>query len=265
MSRALPGVRGTWFENHDFYVYHRNHIDKLMVVAITGYAFDMHVENGGQGLKVGMYRVQAGRIAQKSQRAGRKMADGRMRFDGDYVRQKGDCYMVDCNVTGSNHGTSNAPKFSLKDLFESTVYPYIKDELVAEGKPFEGYTPIIQGDRAGPHNDDAFVRFNEEYCQQQGWVWEPQAPQMPYANNLDMVVFPAMSKRHSDTLRNYGSKSAPPDEIWRVASSVWKELDSALIARGYALQYRVMEKVIKHKGKNDFLRSRQCLPFSSEK
>jgi hypothetical protein len=40
-----------------YYIYHRCHIDKVMVVAVTGYVFDGAVENGGDGLKLGMWRV----------------------------------------------------------------------------------------------------------------------------------------------------------------------------------------------------------------
>ncbi len=38
-----------------------------MAVAITGYAFDGSPANGGDGLKIGIYRVQAARIAKKEQ------------------------------------------------------------------------------------------------------------------------------------------------------------------------------------------------------
>ena len=47
------------------YLYHRNHINKVMAVAFTAYAFDANVENGGHGIKIGLYRVQAARVAQR--------------------------------------------------------------------------------------------------------------------------------------------------------------------------------------------------------
>jgi hypothetical protein len=101
-----------------------------------------------------------------------------------------------------------------------------------------------------------------DFCQQEfgnrGWHWEPQAPQMPYANNLDLAVFPAMSKRHSQTLRDTASKGvAPPDEIRKAADNVWRNLDSATIARGFVLAYRILDKVIQHNGSNEFLRARK--------
>ena len=39
--------------------------------------------------------------------------------------EKDDAYMVDCTVTGSDAGTSDAPKFSLKSLFEEHIFPEI--------------------------------------------------------------------------------------------------------------------------------------------
>ena len=77
---------------------------------------------------------------------------------------------------------------------------------------------------------------------------------MPHANDLDIVIFPSMSKRHSQTLRDFASKGvAPPDEIWKAADDVWRNLDSATIARGFVLVYRILAKVIQHNGLNEFL------------
>ena len=45
------------------YLYHEHHINKVMAVAFTAYAFDSNVENGGNGVKLGLYRVQAARVA----------------------------------------------------------------------------------------------------------------------------------------------------------------------------------------------------------
>jgi len=78
--------------------------------------------------------------------------------------------------------------------------------------------PVIQGDNFGPHTDRAFKEYVTTYCIEKGWKWEPQAPQMPHANNLDLAVFPAMSKKHSATLAKHdGNNMAPNDEIWDTA------------------------------------------------
>lgn len=236
------------------YLYHKNHIEKVMAVAFTGYAFDSHVENGGHGLKLGLFRVQAARIAQKRQRESTRDEDGNIRYNGPILRMKGDAYLVDCNVTGSDEGTSDKPKFALKSLWEKTMFPKIED-LVGPGGPYEGYLVVIQGDNAGPHIDDEYIRYVSGYCEERGWLWEPQAPQMPHLNNLDLAVFPMMSKRHSALLKNYSNKMAPAGEIWRAAESVWSTMESAAIARGFILAYRISKKVIDCKGENTFLQT----------
>ena len=79
---------------------------------------------------------------------------------------------------------------------------------------------------------------------------------MPHANNLDLAVFPAMSKRHSHLLAEYSNSMAPTDEIWKHAEQVWNNLPSATIARGFLHAYRILQKVIDHKGDNNFLQSK---------
>jgi hypothetical protein len=51
------------------------------------------------------------------------------------------------------------------------------------------------GDNARPHQDgDYYPRFMMDFCKQKGWKWEPQVPQMQYVNNLELYLFPMMSK-----------------------------------------------------------------------
>ena len=69
--------------------------------------------------------------------------------------------------------------------------------------------------------------------------WESQALEMPYITNPGIAVFPAMSKRHSDLLKFYSNTMEPADEIWREFESVWRELNSALITRGFILMHRI--------------------------
>jgi hypothetical protein len=93
---------------------------------------------------------------------------------------------------------------------------------------------------------------------------------MPHANNLDLAVFPAMLKCHSQTLRDTASKGvAPPDEVWKAADDVWrKNLDSATIARGFVLARQILDKVIQHNRSNEFLWTKEfhssvCKDFQS--
>ena len=86
--------------------------------------------------------------------------------------------------------------------------------------------------------------------------WEPQAPQMPHLNNLDLAVFPAMSKQHSTLLNNIMSRVATSNEIWDTVQKVWRDLPSAAIARGFILANRIAQQVIDSKGSNTFLQQK---------
>ena len=50
------------------YIYHKENIDKVMAVALTGFAFDGNTENVEVGAKLGIYRVQGAQIAKKTVR-----------------------------------------------------------------------------------------------------------------------------------------------------------------------------------------------------
>jgi hypothetical protein len=172
------------------------------------------------------------------------------------LRRKGEAYSVDTTVTGSNEWTSDDPKFALVRYFRECVFKQIA-ALVAPGGVFEGYTPVIQGDQAGPHEEEGFKRFVAQVCNEKGWLWEPQAPQMPHLNVDDLAVFPAMSKRHSDETRKYTGSVASKEVIWNAAAKVWAELPACLIARGFILAWRLAEVVIQKGGENTFLGTKE--------
>lgn len=239
-----------------FKAYHRNHINKCMGVAFTALAFEDSLENGGEAVKLGFFRAQSYKVAEKMVRESVRQADGRMRQTGPIKRKRDDLYLVDCAVTGSNEGTSDSPKFALSRLFENHVFPKVL-ELVKPGGKYEGYTPIFQGDSAGPHVEAAYMQFVKGYCQTKGWHWEPQAPQMPHMNVLDLAVFPCMSRRHTALARERGGmKVLSEDEIWAAAKEVWEALPNSKIASAYVLSYRIAAEVIKAKGDNAFLGDR---------
>lgn len=232
--------------------YHKNYVNKAMVLAVTGIAFNEDLEKGGHGLKLNLIRVQAAKVAKKRVSECTVDQNGNRRYNGKTIRNKGDCYMVETNVTGSNCGTSENPKFSLLLCFQDDIFPGIH-KLVDVGGEYEGYTVVIQGDNAGPHNDERFKRFVTDYCRKQGWLWEPQAPQMPYMNNLDLCVFPCMSKRHTSMCSKYSKSVASIEDIYRNAETVFSELSSSVVARGFVLAKRIAKLVIKNEGNNNFL------------
>jgi hypothetical protein len=134
-----------------------------------------------------------------------------------------------------------------------TVFPKVEALAGVGGRYYAGCVPIIQGDNARPHQEGDFDPSCKAYCHTRGWLWIPQAPQMPYANNLDLVVFPCMLKRHTQLLQQHGNSVIPNDQIWKAAQEVWNDLELYVIARGFALAYIIVAKVIEGEGGNDFL------------
>ena len=235
-----------WFEGVEKDVkkfYHKCHVTKTMGIAVVGIGFQDTLENGGEGVKILFQRAQSAKVAQRLAR----------NKNGDILRRKGDVYWVDCNVTGSSHGTCKDPKFPLIEFFRHSLFPAIESLIGPEGN-FHGYTPVIQGDNAGPHIDATLSKFVRDFCTSKGWLWEPQGPQMPHINVLDLAVFPAMSRRHcSEARRLHGVRVLREDDIWTTAVNVWKDLPLGKIANSFVLARRIAQKIIFSKGQNEFL------------
>ena len=253
LRRGAKCCKELGIEEKSFSAYHKNHINKVMAIAFTAFAFEDCIENGGNAKKLAFIRAQRKKVAAKMQKACVFQADGTRKYNGEVIRKKGDIYDVDCAVTGSNEGTPDNPKCPLLPIFRNIIFPRV-EELVGSGGKYEGYTPVFQGDNAGPHQDAAYIKGVTDYCNDKGWHWEPQAPQMPHMNVLDLSVFPCMSRRHIELSRKNGDAQVlPNDQIWSNAETVWANLPNEKIASGYVHAYRVAEKVIKAKGSNKFL------------
>ena len=233
-----------------------------MGVAFVAAKFTDSLENGCEAKKVAFIRAQGLKVAEK------RVANPDYDPDTDsneednnrWKRAKDDIYPVDCCITGSSHGTPSDPKCALSHLFQKYVFPWV-DEAIAPGGWAEGYTPIFQGDQAGPHEDGEFRRIIAEEIAKRGTGnWEPQAPQMPHANVLDLGVFPCMSKRHTNLARERsGLKVLSHDETWDSASAVWLGLPESKIAATFVLMHRIMKKVVKERGGNSFVGSEGIL------
>jgi hypothetical protein len=251
--RGAKACQELGIDQHFFQAYHKNHINKVMGIAFTAMAFEDSLDNGGSAEKLAFIRAKGKKVASRIQRKAVRQPDGNVKFCGDVIRRKGDVYDVDCAVTGSSPGTPNDPKCPLLPIFFNIIFPRV-EQMVGVGGKYEGYTPVFQGDNAGPHQDATYVAGVTNYCKEKGWHWEPQAPQMPHMNVLDLSVFPCMSRRHIDKCREVGGlKVLPEDDIWENAELVWNQLPNSKIASGYIQAYRIAEKVIRAKGNNDFL------------
>jgi hypothetical protein len=84
---------------------------------------------------------------------------------------------------------------------------------------------------------------------------ELQAPQWPYTNVLDLQVFPAMSKRHSELLQVFINTEADKGRSWKVACEIWSTMNSSMVARAFLLAYRIMGMTVTTKGDTDWLKN----------
>ncbi len=84
---------------------------------------------------------------------------------------------------------------------------------------------------------------------------ELQASQGPYTNVLDLQVFPAMSKKHSELLQIFSNTQADTERIWKITLEIWKGITSAMIPRAFILAYRIMSKIVETKGDTEWLRN----------
>ena len=239
-------------------VRHKDHINKVMFIAVVAFAFTGTPENGGIGVKIAFTRAQATKIALRMVRAfsGIDKDTGGKKFAGKIKRRKGDPFSVDACITGSNPGTANDPKFPLKDYFDQEIIKSI-ERLVKPGGQLEGHKPALQGDLAGPHIEGEYNSFLKREFKKRNWLLVPQAPQMPHANVCDNTIFPAMARRHTVLIRKNCKSVASQDEITSAAEKVWQDLPACLISRGFIHVWRLLKKVIKHKGDNKFLRTNE--------
>jgi hypothetical protein len=110
---------------------------QVMAHATVGFCFEGNPELGGEGLLIGLNRCQAFKVAQRAYRG-----------KGGVKVVKGDCLLTDCNVTGTDVGTPDKPKFALRALWEFGLLPSL-DALVATGGQCAGALVIHQEDNAG--------------------------------------------------------------------------------------------------------------------
>ena len=144
----------------------------------VGYYFDTDVEQGGEGFLIGLHRCANFKVPLRDVRFSTKdPVTQRTSFVGNPIKhRKGVPYLVDCNVTGSNPGTSTVPCFPLQVLWEHSLMPAVQ-KLVGPGGPCDGAQVIYEEDNAGPHTEAGYTQWMEEKFLGLGRRLEFQAPQ----------------------------------------------------------------------------------------
>ena len=66
---------------------------------------------------------------------------------------------------------------------------------------------------------------------------------MPHVNVLDLTVFLAIPRRHSNLARSlYAMRVLKEDEIWETGVKVWETLPSSKVGNAFAIAKEVAEK-----------------------
>ena len=99
--------------------YDKNFMNKVMVIAITAYAFQGHIENGGYGVKVGQIWCEFAKVASRSVKESQRDWSEKVHYNGKLKWKAGDVFFVEATLTGSDAGTSLMPKFSFQFKFPS--------------------------------------------------------------------------------------------------------------------------------------------------
>jgi len=85
-----------------FKAYRKNHINKVMMMAITAFAFMDGIENGEEAVKLGIFRAQSYKVAEKEVQEPARQADGSSKQTGPIKRKRDNLYLIDCAVTSRN-------------------------------------------------------------------------------------------------------------------------------------------------------------------
>ncbi len=162
-------------EKQTYSAHHKKHIAKVMVHCTVGFCFNGNVENGGDGFLIGAHRCAAFQVPQRDiYFSSKDPVSGRTVFKGNKIKHaKGEPYLIDCTVTGSNAGTPIAPNFPLRQLWEHSLIPSIK-ALIAPDGPCAGATVVFQEDNAGPHTEHAYAQWMQTTFQELDWKVELQ-------------------------------------------------------------------------------------------
>ena len=133
-------IRGTarTFEAVEKQAYRKSHTNKTMDVAFARYLIKDCIDNRGDGFKLGFFRAQSNKVAKRMVRQRIWQDDGSLKANCEIMGNKGELFLTYCAVTGSKEGSPEDPKFALKQLFESTMFPDV-EKLVGPAGIYEGY------------------------------------------------------------------------------------------------------------------------------
>ena len=247
-------------------IHHKNYQNKVMFSAFVGAASIGGYKNGIVGLPIHIERCCVERVWTKKSTYKRTYNGTSYRYEkraDNISKQQGKIYKVDCCVRGADTGTEKDPKYSLLKFWKEKLLPWL-EKLVSTNGPFPGFIIKFQDDGAGAHQCKKYEKFLNELFDSKGWYLSKQPPNSPLTNVLDLLVFPALSKRvsHNKTQFNFERgcvRQMSKDEIEDVVLEEFEKLPVALIARAFATQKHVIKLIDKFNGLNGYIKERSAL------
>jgi hypothetical protein len=103
----VPGYPELGIKKTSHSAHHKKHIAKVMAHCCVGYLFDGEVENGGDGFLISCDRCASFKMPLRNSfyHSSRDPESGKLTFKGNAIKhKKGEPYLVDCSVTGSDVG-----------------------------------------------------------------------------------------------------------------------------------------------------------------
>ena len=235
-------------------VQHKNSIEKIMCVAVSGFVFhNSDITTGGQPVKISFSRCGKMMPAKRNSYKRVYRADGTWKNDGIQLRRKGELYWKAMEVTGSDTGTEKQPKFDLLSLHRDVIFPSMELEARKHGCIIR-----YQIDGAGAHQDRTFRNYVHQEFLKRGWMFNMQPPQSPASNTKDYLIFPLMSKSMDKYRTN---KLFKWDEIWNAARRSWDIMHLSTISRAYAAHHQVVFSMFESDGSNEYLHGKGAMHF----
>ena len=264
--KNLKQVPGFGIEVKHVKVHHKGYQNKVMFVAVVAAASIGGYAHGACGMPLIIKRCCVREKANRDSYKRHIDADGNISFPKNgpnavLSRKKGQIYAFDVELKGDSVGTAAKPKFSLKKMWVDDILPLL-DEITGPGGPLEGFKVKFQEDGAGPHNKKSYVEFLKAELEQRGWYYTPQPPNSPLTNVLDLLVFPALSKRVSKNRMQFGMghvRQMSKDEIEQVVLEEFYKFPPEMIARAFITQKHVVSMIKKYHGYNDYIKNRSEL------
>jgi len=112
--------------------YHWSHINKVIVLAFTEFAFTDCIENSREELKLIIFRAPSFKVAEREVRKLARQEDELTKQTRP--RKREDMYLVKCDVTDSSNGTKKDPKYSLQRIFQHNIIPAVRTLVRPGGK-----------------------------------------------------------------------------------------------------------------------------------